>query len=503
MRWTGANTKTIPLNQTKRVSTGVVGLDDILGGGLTADRLYLLEGSPGSGKTTMALHFLREGAARGEKVLYITLSETAEELNAVATSHGWTLDGINIFELISEAALKPDSEQSILHPADVELGEMTRRVMDEIAAQEPARLVFDSLSELRLLAQNALRYRRQILTLKHFLSQRRCTVLLLDDCTSGQDNLQVHSIAHGVISMEQMLREYGTVRRRLRVVKMRGVKFRDGYHDFILETGGVRVFPRLIAAEYGADSADGFRQTGSPELDQLLGGGLAVGSNILMAGPSGVGKTTTAVRCVLSALERGERCAYFVFDESLNTLLLRSESLGMDLRPHMKSGHLNIEQVDAAELSPGEFTSHVRQCVKEGGASMVVIDGLNAYLQAMPHERLLILQMHELLAFLNQQGIITIVLLAHHGVVGETRAEIDISYLSDTLLLFRYFEAKGEVLSAVSVLKSRTSAHERSIREFKLSSRGLVVGQALSDFEGILTGVPIYRGNTPMLTSAG
>jgi circadian clock protein KaiC len=499
----GTGAKTIPINQAKRVPTGVSGLDDILGGGLTANRLYLLEGSPGTGKTTLALHFLREGAARGENVLYITLSETAEELHSVAASHGWTLDGINIFELISEAALKPEGEQSILHPADVELGETTRRVMDEIDARAPARLVFDSLSELRLLAQNALRYRRQILTLKYFLSQRRCTVLLLDDCTSGGDNLQVHSIAHGVVSLELMKREYGTERRRLRIAKMRGIKFRDGYHDFVLETGGLRVFPRLVAAGHKSDFNMTLKPTGSRELDQMLGGGLAVGSNILMSGPSGVGKSTTAVRCVLSALERGEHCAYFAFDEGLTTLLLRCASLGMDLRPYISSGQLKMEQVDPAELAPGEFVSHVRACVREGGASTVVIDGLNAYLQTMPHETFLILQMHDLLSFLNQQGIITIVLLAHHGVVGETRAEIDISYLSDTLVLFRYFEAKGEILSAVSVLKSRTSAHERTIREFKLSEKGLTVGQSLSDFEGILSGVPIYRGSTPMLASPG
>jgi circadian clock protein KaiC len=501
MSRTGTHNKTIPLNRTTRMSTGVPGLDDILGGGLTADRLYLLEGNPGTGKTTMALQFLREGAAHGENVLYVTLSETAAELSAAAASHGWSLEGVHIIELMPEASLQPDSEQSILHPAEVELAEMTRRITEEISTREPARVVFDSLSELRLLAQSPLRYRRQVLALKHFLSSRRCTVLLLDDCTAGQDNLLVHSVAHGVISLEQIVREYGTERRRLRVAKLRGVKFRDGYHDFILETGGLQVFPRLIAAEYGSDFATGFRATGSAELDQMLGGGLAVGSNVLLAGPSGVGKTTTALRCALSALERGEHCAYFVFDESLSTMLLRSAALGMDMRPHVKSGLLHIEQVDPAELSPGEFANRVRECVGHGGASMVVIDGLNAYLRAMPGETFLILHMHELLTYLNQQGIITLVVLAHHGIVGEMRADVDISYLSDTLLLFRYFEAKGEILSAVSVLKSRTNAHERTIREFRLSACGVTVGEALNDFEGIMSGVPVYRGSTPMLPS--
>jgi circadian clock protein KaiC len=485
-----------------RISTGVPGLDDVLCGGLTGQRLYLVEGTPGTGKTTLALQFLLEGASRGEVGLYITLSETADELRAVAATHGWSLDALSMFELINEAGLDPDSEQSILHPSEVELGETTRGVMQQVDEVRPVRIVFDSLSEMRLLAQNPLRYRRQVLALKHFFASRNCTVLLLDDRTSEPGDLQLHSIAHGVISLEQCPRDFGSERRRLRVVKMRGIKFRGGYHDFMLDTGGIEVFPRLIAAEHHRNVPTIPKSTGSAELDLLLGGGLSPATNTLFSGPSGVGKTTTAVRCMLAALERGERATYYLFDEGMATLVSRSASLDMDLRPHIEAGNLTLVQIDPAELSPGEFSSRVRNAVEEKGSTFVAVDSLNAYLQAMPDEKFLLLQMHELLSYLNQQGVTTILVLGQHGLIGDIHSDVDLSYLSDAILLFRYFEAGGEVRSAVSVVKSRVSAHERSIREFRLGASGLRVGEALSDFQGVLTGLPSYGGEIAMLSNA-
>ena len=482
-----------------RASTGVPGLDTLLGGGLTPHRLYLVEGTPGTGKTTLSLQFLLEGLRVGEAGLYITLSETAEELRAVAATHGWSLDGLSLFELVNEAGLDPESEQSILHPSEVELGETTREVMARVEELRPARVVFDSLSEMRLLAQNPLRYRRQILALKQFFSTRRCTVLVLDDRTADPTDLQLHSIAHGVISLEQAPRDFGAERRRLRVVKMRGMKFSGGYHDFNLDKGGLTVFPRLVAAEHHKDFASTPVSTGNAELDLLLGGGLVPGTNVLLSGPSGVGKTTTAVACLIAALERGDAATYFLFDEGMGTLLARSAALGMDLRPHINAGNLVVQQIDPAELSPGEFACRARSAVEEAGSTFLVIDSLNAYIQAMPGEQFLILQMHELLSYLNQQGITTLVILGQHGLIGEVRSDVDLSYLSDALLLFRYFEASGEIRTAVSVVKSRTSAHERTIREFRLGPSGLKLGEALRDFEGVLTGLPSYKGQIAML----
>jgi circadian clock protein KaiC len=482
------------------VSTGIAGLDDVLAGGLTPQRLYLLEGTPGTGKTTLALQFLLEGVARGERGLYVTLSESADELRASSASHGWQLDGIELYELVNELGLDPDSEQSILHPSEVELGETVREVMERVDALDPARVVFDSLSELRLLAQNPLRYRRQILALKQFFASRRCTVLLLDDGTS---DVQLHSIAHGVILLEQTQREFGAERRRLRLLKMRGVKIRGGYHDFVLDTGGLTVFPRLVASEHHAAFDPVAASTGSIELDLLLGGGLVPGTNTLLLGPSGVGKTTTAIRCMLAALERGEKATYFLFDEGRATLLARSSMLGMDLRSHFESGALTILQVDPAELAPGEFACRVREAVEDHGSTFVILDSLNAYIHAMPGEQYLILQMHELLSYLNQKGATTLLVLGQHGVIGDIRSDLDLSYLSDGILLFRYFEAKGEVRSAISAVKSRVNAHERTIRELKFSANGLQVGEALSDFQGVLTGLPSYGGTVEMLPGNG
>ena len=486
---------------SSRVSTGVPELDTILGGGLTSNRSYLLEGTPGSGKTTIALQFLLEGVRAGEPGLYITLSETALELRDVASSHGWALDGIELFELVSEDGLDPDSEQSILDPSEVELGETIAGVMECVDRLRPVRVVFDSLSEMRLLAQNSLRYRRQILALKQYFSTRQCTVLLLDDRSSDPGDLQLHSIAHGVITLEQAAQEYGSERRRLRVVKMRGVKYRGGFHDFAIETGGVAVFPRLVAADHHAEFSDELVSTGIEHLDDMLGGGLSPGTNTLLNGPSGVGKTTTAVCCGLEAIRRGEKAAYYLFDEGVATMLARARAMGMDLQPHLDSGMLQVFQIDPAELTPGEFASWIRRAVEKDGVGFIAIDSLNAFLQAMPGEKYLLLQMHEMLSYLNQQGVITVLILGQHGIVGDVRSEIDLSYLSDTIVLFRYFESRGNVLKAVSVAKSRTTEHQSSIREFRLARGGIQIGDPLKDFEGVLTGLPNYRGSTPLMSA--
>ena len=477
-----------------RIRTGISGLDDILSGGLTPNRVYLVEGTPGTGKTTLALQFLLDGAAQGESGLYVTLSETADELNTVAASHGWSLEAIDLYELVAEIGLDPESEQTVLHPSEVELGETTREVMARVEERRPTRLVFDSLSELRLLAQSPLRYRRQILALKQFFTARRCTVLMLDDRTSDPNDLQLHSIAHGVIQLEQQPRDFGEERRRLRVIKMRGSRFRGGYHDFNLETGGLVVFPRLVAAEHNRPFTVEQVSSGNAGLDALLGGGLPRGTNTLLSGPSGVGKTTTATNCMLAALQRGESATYYLFDEGLSTFMTRSASLLADLQPFIDSGRLRVRPVDPAQLSPGEFACLLKDAVELHGSTFLTIDSLNAYLQAMPGEQFLLLHMHELLNYLNQQGVTTLLVLGQHGFLGDMRSDIDLSYLSDAILLFRFFEAQGVVRTAVSAVKSRTSAHERTIREFTLAGDGLRVGEALRDFSGVLSGLPTYTG---------
>jgi circadian clock protein KaiC len=482
-----------------RVSTGVPGLDTILCGGLSQNRVYLLEGSPGTGKTTLALQFLMEGIGNGETPLYITLSESGEELQEIANSHGWDIDGISIYELVNEVGLDPDSEQSILHPSEVELGETTKSIMDEVDRVMPARVVFDSLSELRLLAQNPLRYRRQILAIKNYFSTRKCTVILLDDKTAESGDQQLHSIAHGVITLEQLAQEFGKERRRLNIVKMRGIKFRGGYHDFVLDTGGLTVFPRLVAAEHGTDFVPSSQSTGAAGLDQLLGGGLVSGTSTLFIGPSGIGKTTLVIRSILTALERGESAAFYLFDEGLGTLLVRCTALGMDIRPYIENGKLIIHHIDPAELAPGQFAQMLRDAVENRGVSFIAIDSLNAYLQSMPGEKHLVLQMHEVLSYLNNQGVTTVLVLGQHGMIGEMRSNIDISYLADATVLLRFFETNGRLHRAITVVKSRTNDHAQTIHELQLNKTGVDVGGALEGFEGVLTGVPHYRGSTPMM----
>ncbi|WP_210530167.1 ATPase domain-containing protein [Rubellimicrobium arenae] len=483
-------------------SSGIAGLDAVLGGGLTPERLYLVEGTPGTGKTTLGLGFLLAGAELGEPTLYITLSETEAELRAVAATHGWSLDHVEVFEMVPEVGLGEDQEQTLLHPSEVELGETVRSVMARVEALDPRRVVLDSLSELRLLAQSPLRYRRQILALKHFFSSRRCTVLVLDDKSSETGDIQLHSIAHGVISLEQIVTGFGAERRRLTVVKMRGMRYRGGYHDFAILRGGLRVYPRLVARDAITPVDPEPRSTGSPELDDLLGGGLVPGTATLLGGPAGVGKTTTLMQCLVAALRRGERAAYFLFDERLPTLLARSANLGMALQPFVDTGQLDLRRIDPAELSPGEFSGLVRHAVEENGATVVAVDSLNAYLQAMPDEQYLILQMHELLGYLAYHGVVSLLVLGQHGVMGDIRSDVDLSYLADTVMQLRFFEADGEVRQAISVIKTRTTRHERTIREFRIDAGGLTVGRALREFQGVLSGVPTYRGASQELLSS-
>ena len=486
----------------ERISTGMSGLDDILGGGFDPNRLYLVEGTPGSGKTTLALQFLLEGVKHGEKVLYITLSESESELRLVATRHGWPLDGVPIFQLVPpEASHGPDHEVTLFHPSELELGETTKLIFEQVRQNEPVRVVFDSLSEMRLLAQSSLRYRRQILALKHFFAGRKCTVLLLDDLSSHADDLQLHSIAHGVILLEQLALEYGAERRRLRVTKMRGIAFRGGYHDFIIERGGLSIFPRLIAAEHHKEFHGDPISSGSEGLDALLGGGIHRGTSALFIGGAGVGKSTVALSYAVAAAARGEYAILFAFDEGLGTIFARADSLGIALRTHVDSGRLAIQQIDPAEMSPGEFAALVRDAVEKRNARVVVIDSLNGYLNAMPNEKFLILQMHELLSYLNQLGVVTLLVLAQHGLMGPMQSPLDISYLSDTVIMLRYFEADGTVRRALSVVKKRSGAHEYAIREFLLAQGGLQVGPPLKQFRGIFTGTPNYLGEEKPLMS--
>ncbi len=487
---------------TAIVSTGIAGLDDILGGGLTPQRMYLVQGTPGTGKTTLGLDFLLTGAAAGEAGLYITLAETEVELRAVAATHGWSLDQIELFEMVPADGLGEDQEQTLLHPSEVELGETIRDIMAKVDASKPARVVIDSLSELRLLAQSPVRYRRQILALKHLFSTRQVTVLILDDKGATGSDLQLHSIAHGVISLEQTLSGFGSQRRRLHVVKMRGVRYRGGYHDFEIERGGLRVYPRLIAAEHGRTYSDDSVSTGSGALDSLLGGGLVPGTATLLTGPAGVGKTTTAVQCMVAALERGDSAAYFLFDERLPTLIKRSAALNLDIQPFIDSGQLKMRAIDPAEMSPGEFADAVRSAVEDDGARVVVIDSLNAYLQSMPNEQFLVLQMHEMLTYLGQEGVVSLLILGLHGMMGDIRQDVDLSYLSDSVVQLRYFEAQGEVRQAISVIKTRTARHERTIREFQIGSNGLQVGEPLREFQGVLTGVPTFSGEGKTLMAS-
>lgn len=478
------------------LSTGIHGLDEVLCGGLTPERLYLIEGLPGSGKTTLALKFLLEGVKNGESVLYITLSETKSELEAVARSHGWGLEGIHIHEVIpSEDLLDPSQQHTLFHPSEVELGDTTRDISSVVEQFKPTRIVIDSLSELRLLASNALRYRRQVLAYKQFFARRNCTVLMLDDRPDMHD-MQIRSIAHGVISLEQVHKEYGSEKRHLRVIKLRGVQFRGGAHDYVIERGGLTVFPRLIPSTTRAQSKT-MRQlsSGLDRLDNLLGGGLEEGTSTIISGAPGTGKSSLAAQFVSAAIARGQNAAMFVFEEAATLLVNRTKAINIDLLTPLEKGNLIIQQIDPAEMSPGQFTHRVCDAVEKNATRIVVIDSLNGYMNAMPNEHYLAVHLHELLTYLGQRGVITILVGVHSGMIGNIMSSAgETSYLADNVILIRHFEFHGEVRQAISVFKKRAGTHERTIREFTITGQGIRVGHALREFHGVLTGIPTFEG---------
>jgi circadian clock protein KaiC len=484
-------------------ASGVEGLDEVLGEGFPSNCFYLVQGDPGSGKTTLALQFLLEGVRRGEQTLYITLSETKSELLKVARSHGWSLDAIPLFELSAiESLVRLDAHTTVFHPSELELTKVTRLLLEQTQKTQPARIVFDSLSEFRLMAETALRYRRQLLNLKQEFAKYGSTVLLLDD---KMDNTRIGSdphvlsLAHGVIEMEQLSPEYGRSRRRLRILKLRGVRFREGYHDYAIETGGLRVFPRIVAADHRTELRHESVSSGHKDLDDLLGGGLDRGTTTLILGQAGTGKSTIGIQYAVQLAQRGEPSMLFAFDEIRSIILTRATALGFDLAQHVKSGLIDLQQVDPAEVSPGEFGMRVRRGV-EAGAKLVIVDSLNGYINAMPGEKYLANQLHELSAYLNQYGVITIFILAQHGLLGPSESPVDLSYLADTVVHARYFEASGGVRQALSVIKKRSGHHEKTIREFSLESgRGLRIGQPLKQFQGVLSGAPILYGGTEQM----
>jgi len=481
------NKKALP-----RVSTGVEGLDDILLGGFQPHRLYLIEGSPGVGKTTLAMQFLLEGARQGERCLYVTLSESRDEMEAVAASHGWSLDGIDIVELSQvEKMIGSRSQNTLFQPAEVEMTRLSELLVSEFDRVKPRRMVLDSLSELRLMAQSPLRYRRQVLTLKHHFATSNCTLLLLDDHSGGHDS-HVHSIVHGTISLQRVPLKFGINRRSLSVGKMRGSSFREGNHDYLIREGGIVVFPRLVAMEHAGSHDKAVVQSGNKQLDLLVGGGLDSGTGTLFMGPAGSGKSTMASMYAASAAAAGTRVLYFAFDEVVSILVNRAREMGLPFDETMRSGMLRIRQVDPAEIAPGELANDIMQAVNEQGVGMVVLDSLNGYVNAMPQEDFLHLHLHELLTYLNGKGVVTIMILAQHGLVGPMGAPVDVSYLADTVFLMRFFEARGALKKAVSVIKKRSGYHEDTIREFRMDRTGIVVGEPLLNFQGVMTGVPQF-----------
>jgi circadian clock protein KaiC len=492
-----------PVTAVATLPTGVDGLDDVLGG-YAATHLHLIEGQPGTGKTTLALQFLRDGSARGERCLYVTLAESGKELLATAASHGWSLEGVDIYELVPpELSLDPAQEQSVIYTADLELGETVRMVVAELERIRPSRVVFDSLADIRLLAQSELRYRRQILALKHYLSRHGATTLLLDDLSMQQDSVVLHSIVHGVIRLEQIAPAFGAERRRLRVYKMRGREFRGGFHDFVIRKGGILLFPRLIAAEHHMQGPAGpVLASNVAELDALIGGGLDRGTGTLLLGPSGAGKSSLALQFVTAALVQGETALMVSFDEVRHVLLRRAAGIGMDLVPHLQSGCLSLARIDPAESPPGEVISLIRQHVEQRRVSVVVLDSLNGYQSAMRDEAFLILQIHDLVSYLNRHGVVTLMVATQHGLVGPMQNSMDLTYISDNVLLLRFFEAAGQLRRAISVMKKRTGGHETTIREYCIDSHGVRVGEPLHTFHGVLTGVPHFIGNSDSLLGA-
>jgi circadian clock protein KaiC len=487
------------LTDARPIASGVPGLDHLMRGGFAKGRAHLVEGRPGSGKTTIGLQFLLEGARNGERCLYITLSESRRELASVADRHDWSLDGIEIYELVPpELSLDKSTYQTLVHSSDLELGETLEMALATIEKYQPSRLVFDSLSEIRLLSQGSLRYRRQVLALKSFVLLKDITTLFLDDLTGEQDDLNLHSVCHGVLRLEQNVPAYGGERRRIRVIKMRGIQIRGGHHDLVILPGGVQVFPRLVAADH-EQKEGGTEAFSNTSLDTLFKGGLPRGTSTLLMGPSGTGKSSISLRYAFSALDRGERVLILSFDETKRVVLARAAGLGMDLTEHLASGLLQLDQIDAAELTPGQITGKIQRAVETDGARMVIIDSLTGYLNSLAEEQQLLLQMHEILTYLNQRGVVTLLLLANHGLIGQMSTSIDLTYLSDSVMLLRYFEADGRIRRAVSIVKKRTGPHEDSIREFTLSVDGVTVGEPLSQFSGVLSGTPRFEGNRASL----
>jgi circadian clock protein KaiC len=479
----------------QRTATGIAGLDDILYGGLPGPRLYLIDGTPGVGKTTLALQFLLEGVRRGEKCLYVTLSETRDELDGVAESHGWNLDGIEIIELSEvETQLTAKSHNTLFQPAEVELTNLSMLLLREFDRIKPARMVLDSLSEMRLMAQNPLRYRRHILAFKQHFSLHDCTVLMLDDRSATGPDTQVQSIVHGMIRLEIVPLKFGINRRYLSVAKMRGSTFREGNHDYVIKPGGIVVFARLVAADHKVTPLKKKYFSGNTQLDTLVGGGLDSGTGTLLIGPAGSGKSTVASMFASCAASNGEKVIYYAFDETTGILVNRAQEIGLDFERHMRSGMLRVEQVDPAVIAPGELAANIVHAVDQEGVKVVILDSLNGYVNAMPQEDFLHLHLHELLSFLNQRGVVTIMVLAQHGLIGQAGAPVDVSYLADAVILMRFFEARGSIKKAVSIIKKRSGPHENTIREMTMSPQGIVIGEPLVAFEGVMTGVPKYLG---------
>lgn len=482
--------------QQNRATTGITGLDQILRGGFPRDHIYLVEGDPGVGKTTLALQFLLDGRGHGETGLYITLSETDAEIREVAASHGWSLDGIELLELSSlDQAKELAEENTLFDPSEVDLKETMEGLLAKVETIGPSRVVFDSLSEIRLLAQSPLRYRRQILQLKQYFAGKHSTVLLLDDRTAQPGDQQVESIAHGVIALQQVAPEYGDDRRRLRVRKLRGIKFLGGHHDFVINSGGLEVFPRLAASNHLANFEHRPLPSGNAELDRLLGGGIDRGTSTLIAGPAGTGKSIIASQFAHAATARGEKVAMFLFEESIRGMLARASNLGMNLSEQVQKGNLFLQRVDPAEIGAGELAFRARQLLENQGVELLIIDSLNGLVNAMPEERFLAMQLHEMLAFLSQNGVSTLMVMAHSGMFGPMQTPVDVSYLADSVLLLRHFEAAGQIRKAISVIKKRTGPHESTIRELTLRSTGVEIGAPLEQFTGVLTGVPIFTGD--------